>query len=71
MRDIDPFPSYSQGNEAEFRREVNKDLSSAYQREQDVFIEMNQRLCLQSADGNWWRIEVNNAGVISATAVTP
>lgn len=71
MRDIDAAPSYSQGNEAEFRREVNKGVNACYNREQDLFISTEQRLCLQSPDGMWWRIRVSNTGTITATGVTP
>lgn len=71
MRDIDAPPSYSQGNEAEFRKEVNKGVDGCYSRDRDLFISMDQRLCLQSPDGNWWRIQVDNAGVVSTTGVTP
>lgn len=71
MRDIDAPSSYSQGNEAEFRSEINKDMNAAYKMRQDVFIEATQRLCLQSADGSWWRMEVDNAGLPVFTGVTP
>lgn len=71
MRDIDAGPSYSQGNEAEFRREVNKGVDACYSRDRDVFVSMDQRLCVQSSDGNWWRLEVSNAGALVVTGVTP
>lgn len=71
MRDIDASVEYSQGNEAEFRREVNKSVNACYNADQDVFIDMNQRLCVQSANGTWWRIQVSDAGAITTIGVTP
>lgn len=71
MRDIDAPFSYSQGNEAEFRKEVNKGVNACYSTDRDVFVNMDQRFCLQSPDGAWWRFKVDNAGVISTEAVTP
>lgn len=71
MRDIDPSPSYSQGNEAEFRREVVKDISSCYNSNQDVFVTMEQRLAVQATDGLWYRIVVAPGGALSTTPVTP
>lgn len=71
MRDIDPLSSYSQGNEAEFRKEIVKDVARRYSTDQDLFINMDQRLVLQSPDGNWWRVQVTNAGLLTQTLVTP
>lgn len=71
MRDIDAPPAYQQGNEAEFRREVNRSLGRCYTSEADLYIPMELRLCLQSPDGTWHRIKVDNAGALSTEVINP
>lgn len=71
MRDIDAPSAYSRGNEAEFRREVNRSIDRCYNSFQDVMISRNQRFALQSPNGTWYRIKVDDAGVLSTEVIVP
>lgn len=71
MRSVDASPSYSQGNEAEFRREVTRNITRNYGPGRDVFITFDQRACIQSPNGTWYRIVVSNAGALSTEVITP
>lgn len=71
MKVIDPSPSYSQGNESEFRLETYQAIRDSYSTNRDLFIGMSQRLCIQSPDGTWWRLAVDDGGAVTTEAVTP
>lgn len=71
MRVIDPLGGYSQGNEAEFRKDIYLEFGRTYQKDRDVFIESNQRLCIQSSNGTWWRLSVDDSGAVTTEAVAP
>lgn len=59
---------YSRGVEQERNRSLELADKQNFKRNQDVEL-VDNRLILRSPDGTRWSITVDNAGVISATAI--
>lgn len=53
---------YNPRNEREYRNHVQRQLDNTHKK--------NQRLILTAPDGSKWAVEVDNAGVLSTSAVT-
>ena len=63
-----PPPTYSQGEEAQTRSQIQQRLDEKLNRFGDVELQKDQRLIMQSPDGSRWSITVNNLGMVTATA---
>lgn len=65
-----PAPErYDRAQEQRTREETRRADEENFKRGRDLFLVQGERLVLKSPDGTQWKIEVDNAGVISATAI--
>jgi len=63
-----PPPQYSASEEAQTRSQIQQRLDEKLNRFGDVELQKDQRLIMQSPDGNRWSISVNDLGMVTATA---
>ena len=63
-----PPPTYSASEEAQTRSQIQQRLDEKLNRFGDVELQKDQRLIMQSPDGNRWSISVNDLGMVTATA---
>ena len=64
-----PPEEYTQEYFAKMRDQLINEDSLKMRRDQDNFIQTGS-VCLQSPDGSWFKITVDNSGTLSASAVT-
>jgi len=64
-----PPQEYRQGFFSTILQQISNTLSLTYQRNADVELNSTQRLIIVSPNGTRYKITVDNAGVLSATAV--
>ena len=63
-----PPPTYSASEEAQTRSQIQQRLNGKYDRGADIELQKDQRIIVESPDGNRWSITVNNLGMVTATA---
>lgn len=64
-----PPGTYLQSYFAPILQQIAKLLTTSYQKGSDVELNADQRLIIVSPDGTRYQIEVDNSGVLSASAV--
>lgn len=60
---------YDRAADQQMREELRREDVLNFKRGQDVRLEQGERLVLRSPNGTAFKIEVDNAGVLSATAI--
>jgi hypothetical protein len=68
MRFARPKTAYEPADEARYRDQTDASLSRAYARGESVELWPGTSVILRSPNGARWRIQVSNAGVLSAGA---
>jgi hypothetical protein len=59
-------PEYDTGSQSTMHEELIKADAQNFKLDQDNFFTTGS-ICLQSADGKWWQITVNNSGALSTS----